>query len=131
MDTSLGRGESTTTQFFKLVGAITAGRPQLYHTVQASDDYPNQTAITVEKNKEVILEYGLGDGDINDYNVAVRDSLGSIDEEEQGGEVSNTFGIPLFDIKVSLIGPEVINNWSIFIYTPDLSAPFRLFNMCL
>lgn len=97
------------TQFYKLLGAMTVNRPNLYYRILASDYGSNDTTIRIENNKEVSLEYGLG---LEDFGEIAIQREGQDDEEEDEEDeeamdqrISDVFEVPVPDMETSLIGP--------------------------
>lgn len=136
------RQESRMTKFYKLLGNITAGRSNLYHSIHATDHTSSNTSIEIIKNKEVFLEYGLGQEDFGEFPVQIARHRQEAQQEQQEEEeeedpkrtppcsytvITNTFQVPLPDINKSLIGPEVINNWSLYISRGYSSILYQVF----
>lgn len=96
------------TQFYKLLGAITVGRSNLYQSIYATDCHPNHTSIKMNNNKEVIMEYGLSEEEYGEYSI---ESDGEEEEQPFNKRTSDAFELPTPDMDMSLIGPNVINDW--------------------
>lgn len=127
------RHETTMTKFYNLLGALTLGRPTLYHTIEATDSQSKlTTSIRIKNNKQVTSLYGLGSEEYGEYRITRDD--GHAEEETREAyiqRISDAFELPLPDIEKSLIGREVINNWSFLTTRSYPSTPYRLLKYVL
>lgn len=98
---------------------MTVGRQDAHYIVHASELLlSNHNDIYIRNNKDVLIEYGLTGEDFGEYPI------------QEAEEATKAFEFALPDREKSLVGPEVINNWS-FGFARFSSVPYRLLKYVL
>lgn len=109
----------------------------MFCVAAAADYQSNDTSISVNGTKEMVMEYGLDKNNLDED--SIEEEFDGEDEEQEEEErqaafvkrVSDAFEMPLPDVRKSLIGPDVISFWKFYICRTYPSLPYRLIKYAL